>query len=54
MLSMLMFQPDYIEHLIDIGEQDAEARSDEIEAFLGRAQEDAAGDATAGERRTAG
>jgi NTE family protein len=29
-LSMVMFQPDYLKHLIEIGEADAEARKDEI------------------------
>jgi len=33
-LSMLMFQPDYLTRLIEIGEADAEARADEIEDFL--------------------
>ena len=33
-LSMLMFQPDYLTRLIEIGEQDAEARADEIAEFL--------------------
>ena len=34
MLSLLMFQPDYIRRLIEIGEADAEARSDEIAELL--------------------
>jgi len=34
LLSLLMFQPDYLARLIELGEQDAEARSGEIEAFL--------------------
>jgi NTE family protein len=34
-LSMILFQPDYLRALIELGEQDAEARSGEIEAFLG-------------------
>jgi NTE family protein len=34
-LAMLMFQPDYLEHLIEIGRNDAAARADEIAAFLG-------------------
>ncbi len=34
LLSLVMFQPDYLTRLIEIGEQDAEARSPEIEAFL--------------------
>lgn len=33
-LSLLLFQPSYLKRLIEIGEQDAEARSDEIDAFL--------------------
>jgi NTE family protein len=35
MLSLLMFQPDYIERLVELGEADARARSAEIDAFLG-------------------
>lgn len=34
-LSLLMFQPDYLREVIAIGERDAEARFDEIEALLG-------------------
>ena len=34
-LSLLMFQPDYLTRLIDLGEADAEARRDELEGFLG-------------------
>jgi NTE family protein len=33
-LSMLMFQPDYIRRLIELGEADAEVRADEIAAFM--------------------
>jgi len=33
-LSMLMFQPDYIRRLIELGETDAEARADEIHTFI--------------------
>ncbi len=33
-LSMLMFQPDYIRRLIELGEADAEVRADEIDAFI--------------------
>ncbi len=33
-MSLLLFQPDYITRLIEIGEADAEARSEEIDAFL--------------------
>lgn len=46
-LSMLMFQGDYLGRLMEIGEADAEARMDEIEAFLGR-EEPAAGVGAAG------
>ena len=35
LLSLLMFQPDYLTRLIELGEADAEARRDEIEALLG-------------------
>jgi NTE family protein len=34
MLSLLMFQPDYIARLIELGERDAGAREAEIDAFL--------------------
>jgi NTE family protein len=34
-LAMMMFQPDYIRRLIDLGEEDAEARMDEILELLG-------------------
>ena len=34
-LSMVMFQPNYLARLIELGEADAEARAGEIEAFLG-------------------
>jgi NTE family protein len=37
LLSLVMFQPDYIDHLMRLGRADAEARWGEIEAFLGRA-----------------
>jgi len=33
-LSMVLFQPDYIGRLIEIGEADAEARADEIDEFI--------------------
>jgi len=33
-LSLILFQPDYLRALMDIGEEDAEARADEIGAFL--------------------
>ena len=44
-LSMLMFQPDYLMRLIEMGEADAEARAPEIAEFL---QEPAAGEVRAG------
>jgi hypothetical protein len=31
---MVLFQPDYIGRLIEIGEADAEARAEEIEEFI--------------------
>ena len=34
LLSLLMFQPDYLSRLIELGEADAEARRDEIEGLL--------------------
>jgi NTE family protein len=34
MLSLLMFQADYIKRLVELGEADAQARADEIGAFL--------------------
>ncbi|HWV56872.1 MAG TPA: patatin-like phospholipase family protein [Longimicrobiales bacterium] len=34
MLSMLMFQQDYLSRLIELGEEDAEARADELAAFV--------------------
>jgi NTE family protein len=43
-LSLLMFQDDYISRLIELGEADAAARSDEIAAFLdGKGALEAAG-----------
>lgn len=33
-LSLILFQPDYLRTLIELGEKDAEARAGEIEAFL--------------------
>ena len=36
LLSLLMFQPDYLKALIDLGCTDAEARQDEIAALLSR------------------
>ena len=34
LLSLLMFQPDYLTRLIELGEADAEARRDELDALL--------------------
>jgi hypothetical protein len=34
MLSLLMFQPEYLARLIELGEADARARAAEIDAFL--------------------
>jgi NTE family protein len=34
LLSLLMFQPDYIATLMDLGDKDAEARADELGPFL--------------------
>ena len=34
MLSLLMFQPEYLARLIELGEADARARAAEIEAFV--------------------
>jgi NTE family protein len=34
LLSLVLFQPDYLRTLMDLGDADAEARSDEIAAFL--------------------
>jgi NTE family protein len=42
MLSLLMFQPDYIARVIELGEADARARSAEIDAFIREATEDRA------------
>ncbi len=36
MLSLLLFDPDYVRRLIEIGEADAEERADELATFLGR------------------
>ena len=40
LLSLLMFQPDYLQRLIALGKADAEARADEIAAFLARDEEE--------------
>ena len=37
LLSLLMFQPDYIRALIEVGERDAEARHEQIAALIGGA-----------------
>ena len=42
-LSMVLFQPDYIGRLIEIGEADARARADEIDAFIRAGTASAAG-----------
>src|SRR5262245_5676676 len=36
MLSLVMFQPDYVKHLLELGEADAERRRADFEAFLTR------------------
>ena len=36
-LSLLLFQRDYLQRLVELGEADAEARAEDIEAFLSRA-----------------
>ena len=36
LLSLLMFQPDYVARLIEIGEADAEAAADQIAALVNR------------------
>lgn len=40
MLSLLMFQADYVARVMELGEADARARSGEIEAFLRRKPSD--------------
>ena len=35
LISLVMFQPDYLRRLLELGEQDAEERAREIEKFLG-------------------
>jgi NTE family protein len=35
LISLVMFQPDYLRRLLELGEQDAEERAGEIEKFLG-------------------
>jgi hypothetical protein len=34
MLSLLLFDPDYVRRLMEIGEAEAEERGDEVAAFL--------------------
>ena len=34
LLSMVMFQPDYLGHIIDLGEHDAEMQAEAMEAFF--------------------
>jgi NTE family protein len=34
MLSLVMFQPDYVKHLLDLGEEDASKRRDDFAAFF--------------------
>ncbi len=43
MLSLVMFQTDYIHHLIEMGEKDADARRDEIGEFLRSTDQEAPG-----------
>ena len=43
-LSMILFQPDYIGRLIELGEADAEARADEIDSFIRAGEASAAPD----------
>jgi NTE family protein len=35
MLSLVMFQTDYVRHLIELGQSDAAAKRDQIAKFLG-------------------
>ncbi len=37
LISLVMFQPDYLKALLDLGEQDAEKQGKELEAFVGEA-----------------
>ncbi len=46
-LSMVLFQPDYIGRLIELGETDAEAHADEIAAFVRSGTADASGSGAA-------
>ena len=47
-LSLVLFQPDYLRALMEMGERDAEARRDEVAAFLAEEDEDAGMDAGQG------
>jgi NTE family protein len=42
-LSLIMFQPDYVKRLIELGEADAEAQSERVEDFLSRPIQQTAG-----------
>lgn len=41
-ISLILFQADYLKRLIEMGEEDAAAQTDRIEAFLARPVADAA------------
>ena len=45
MLSLVMFQSDYVRRLIELGEADASAKIEEIRRFVLEGQEDSPGDA---------
>jgi len=45
LLSLVMFQPDYLQRLMELGEADAEAQAEALERFLART-ESPEGDAT--------
>jgi hypothetical protein len=40
MLSLVMFQTDYVKHLIELGQADAKARHPQIRRFLGEESPD--------------
>jgi len=44
LISLVMFQEDYLRRLIEIGEQDAQARADEIAAFVAGAPDGVSGE----------
>jgi NTE family protein len=46
-LSMLMFQPDYLDRLMEIGEADAEAQMDQIRALVEGTTEESEAEAPA-------